>query len=141
MIEEPISCKKCKVSFVPWNPLVAKKIRRGHVPLCKDCWASVYGTLYMDMGKVARVRDNVENATIPPAGTKVFICLECKAESREHWTSRVRAARLKCPSCGSIKYEPKTAAAKKDLADLREIAKAAEPEKDRDQKYGSFKVQ
>lgn len=133
-------CKKCKTGFQPWNSLVEKKIQNGHVPLCKDCWAAVYGSLSMDMGKVAQVQGKVKDAAVPPSGTKTFICLDCTTENREHWTSRVRAARLRCPGCGSLRYEPKTVDAKDDLTSLRDIAKAAQHAKGQDQKFRSFEV-
>ena len=53
----------------------------------------------------------------------VWICLSCKQETKEHWIVLNRRSRPKCPGCGSIRYEPKTAAAKDDMAANRSVRK------------------
>lgn len=55
------------------------------------------------------------------AGQRKWRCLSCGTESWEHWITLNRAARPKCPSCGSIRYEPKTREAKDNMADLRGV--------------------
>lgn len=38
-------------------------------------------------------------------GQKKYRCDECKAESFHHWIERNRAARLRCPACGSARMD------------------------------------
>jgi hypothetical protein len=42
----------------------------------------------------------------------------------EPWIIQDRAARIKCPGCGSLKYEPKTLEAKQDMIEKKDVAKA-----------------
>lgn len=56
----------------------------------------------------------------------VWICLECKQETKEHWIVLNRRTRPKCPGCGSIRYEPKTAEAKSGMADRRGVREIAD---------------
>lgn len=62
---------------------------------------------------------DLENSTKAGVGKRKWICLDCKSEAFEHWVKVNRAARLRCPSCGSLRYEMKTKDAKDDAADLR----------------------
>ena len=41
-------------------------------------------------------------------GKRLYVCQDCKEVSAFHWTSFERAARVRCPSCGSTWLEPKT---------------------------------
>lgn len=117
-------CVKCKVSFEPRSADIAKKIQRGHVPLCGDCWSGVYGGLpKAPTGKVAFVENMITAGAAPTRGTKKYICAECKHEQFEPWIIQDRAARIKCPGCGSLRYEPKTVEAKADIADKMDFAK------------------
>lgn len=54
---------------------------------------------------------------------RTWCCLDCKKETKEHWIILNRAPRPKCPECGSLRYEPKTADAKDDMADKRGVRK------------------
>ena len=38
-------------------------------------------------------------------GYRWYMCDECKEKSRHHWIERNRAARLRCPGCGSARME------------------------------------
>lgn len=55
-------------------------------------------------------------------GKHKYVCDECKAESWHHWIELNRAARPKCPACGSSRIEPCTAAAR-DAAVLAQTAR------------------
>ncbi len=90
------------------------------------------GDSYWDnIGKKAEEARNARFADMPKEsgavkskakkGHKLWVCHSCKSESWDHWTAVVRAARMRCPSCGSMNYEPKTKEAKDDMADLRGV--------------------
>ena len=49
-------------------------------------------------------------------GKKKYRCGECKFESYHHWIELNRAARLRCPACGSARMELVTKEAKDDQA-------------------------
>lgn len=49
-------------------------------------------------------------------GFKKYACDECKAESNHHWIERNRAARLRCPACGSARMELVTVEAQNEAA-------------------------
>lgn len=49
-------------------------------------------------------------------GRKKYRCDECDVESFHHWVELNRAARLRCPACGSARMELVTKAAKDEAA-------------------------
>lgn len=49
-------------------------------------------------------------------GRKKYRCDECKADSMHHWLEINRAARLRCPSCGSARMDLVTKEAKDERA-------------------------
>ena len=49
-------------------------------------------------------------------GQKKYKCGECGAESFHHWIELNRAARLRCPGCGSARMELVTQEARKEAA-------------------------
>lgn len=59
-------------------------------------------------------------------GYRKYACEDCGQEFIEHWVARNRAARLRCPSCGSSWVNLKTREAKADAAELLDVRKAAE---------------
>ena len=54
-------------------------------------------------------------------GTKKYRCEECQAESFHHWIELNRAARLRCPACGSARMEMVAREAKEDAASLQQV--------------------
>jgi DNA-directed RNA polymerase subunit RPC12/RpoP len=50
------------------------------------------------------------------SGRRCYVCDECKAKSYFHWTATLRAARIRCTSCGSARLELKSEAAKEERA-------------------------
>ena len=54
-------------------------------------------------------------------GQRKYRCGECKAESFHHWIERNRAARMRCPGCGSARLELVTKEAKEEAADLQRV--------------------
>ena len=54
-------------------------------------------------------------------GFRKYRCDECKEESFHHWIERNRAARLRCPGCGSARMELVAEEAKKEAADLQAV--------------------
>ena len=54
-------------------------------------------------------------------GQRKYRCEECKATQFEHWTARVRAARIRCTACGSARMELTSDAAKQDCKRLQDI--------------------
>jgi len=54
-------------------------------------------------------------------GKRKYICEDCKVESWHHWIELNRAARMRCPACGSTRLEPLTASGK-DAAALAQTA-------------------
>lgn len=62
-------------------------------------------------------------------GKRKYLCAECKHEGFEHWTTAIRAARMRCPGCGSLKYEMKSAEARADAIDLKDFRKDFDGEK------------
>lgn len=50
-------------------------------------------------------------------GRRKYRCDECKVESFHHWIERNRAARIRCPACGSARLELCSDEAKDELAD------------------------
>lgn len=57
------------------------------------------------------------------AGRKKWVCSECKVEQYEHWVVLNRAARPRCPGCGSLSYSPKRREARVDMVDVKDIRK------------------
>lgn len=49
-------------------------------------------------------------------GIRKYVCDECKAESFHHWIERNRAARMRCPACGSARLELVTKEGKDEAA-------------------------
>lgn len=47
-------------------------------------------------------------------GYRKYRCEECKAESFHHWVEKNRAARIRCPGCGSARLEAVTREAKEE---------------------------
>lgn len=74
-----------------------------------------------DRMKDAAPAPDKEHSTKRGAGKRLWVCADCKAESWEHWIRLNRAARPRCPSCGSLRYEMKTKEAKDDAASLRGV--------------------
>lgn len=54
-------------------------------------------------------------------GNRLYRCDECKAESFHHWIELNRAARLRCPACGSARMDLVSEKAKEDAADLQAV--------------------
>lgn len=54
-------------------------------------------------------------------GSRLYECGECKARSIHHWIELNRAARLKCPACGSARMELVSKEAKADARSLQGI--------------------
>jgi len=114
-------CGKCKGTFQPWSPEVARKFKRGHIPLCGDCWHIVYKNLPAPVGGKAGFVEERTRSAVPTKGTKKYVCAECKHEQFEPWIMQDRAARMKCPGCGSLQYAPKTREAQDDIAGKRKF--------------------
>ena len=53
-------------------------------------------------------------------GYRKYRCDECKEESFHHWIERNRAARLRCPGCGSARMELVSAEGKEESARLQD---------------------
>lgn len=117
-----MKCKKCGADFEFWNSEVRAKFERGHVPLCLDCWSSVYGGTMRTSDATATWR-NASMAT-RGRGAYTYICGECGVEKRESRLIRDRAARPRCPSCGSTKYEPKTSKASADIVERKDLGES-----------------
>ena len=118
----PLVCAKCKTSFTPHSEEFKRKFARGHVPLCGDCFRAVYGGLPVPKGKEAYVENRIETG-VPHKGVKKHRCEDCGHEGFEHWIQRNRAAGIKCPGCGSRRYNLVTQEAKDDVAGLRAFKK------------------
>jgi DNA-directed RNA polymerase subunit RPC12/RpoP len=58
---------------------------------------------------------------VPQRGTRQYVCDECKAKSYHHWLERNRAARLRCPACGSARLELVTEEARREQASRNEV--------------------
>lgn len=126
-----MTCKKCGAAFEPWCQEVITKFSKGHVPLCRDCWAAVYRGTMGTTGATSSWRNEAMAAR--GRGAYTYVCLECHAEKREARLIRDRAARPRCPSCGSPKYGPKTAGGTEDIQerkDLGESRKKLQPGQD-----------
>jgi len=54
-------------------------------------------------------------------GRKLYVCEDCGHEWYEHWTARCRAARIRCPNCGSGWHHMKTKEAREDTADIQGV--------------------
>jgi DNA-directed RNA polymerase subunit RPC12/RpoP len=54
-------------------------------------------------------------------GRRLYRCDECRAESYHHWVERNRAARMRCPACGSCRLELVSEEAKQDQASLNQV--------------------
>ena len=65
-----------------------------------------------------------EHGPAGKVGERMFRCEECGHRQYEHWIVRTRAARPRCPGCGSLRYEPYTKEAKDDIADLNDVKKS-----------------
>ena len=61
-------------------------------------------------------------------GSRKYRCDECKAESFHHWIELNRAARLRCPSCGSARMDLVAAEAKADRASLQRVRVSGHPD-------------
>ena len=59
-------------------------------------------------------------------GQRKFVCADCGAAQTVHWTERLRAARLHCLSCGSLRLDVATA---EGTAALRKGAPDSTPRK------------
>lgn len=57
---------------------------------------------------------------------RIWRCTSCSQDTWEHWIILNRASRPKCPGCGSLSYEPKTAEAKDDMAANRSVRKVVD---------------
>lgn len=53
------------------------------------------------------------------SGRRCYVCDECKAKSYYHWTATIRAARIRCTSCGSARLELKSEKAKDEQRELQ----------------------
>lgn len=119
-----MTCAKCKTEFEP-SAESFRKIKKGHVPLCVDCWHAVYrGLPPPASGKVGYVEAKMVGEGVPTRGTKKYLCRECKHERMEPWVIQDRAARIRCPGCGSLDYRPKTGKALADIIDKQDVAKS-----------------
>ena len=65
---------------------------------------------------------------MPKKGCRKYRCEECQEESFHHWIERNRAARLRCPGCGSARMDLVTAEARADAADLQGVRVAGHPD-------------
>lgn len=54
-------------------------------------------------------------------GSRKYRCEECKTTSFHHWIELNRAARMRCPGCGSARLELVSEEAKKDAAELNDV--------------------
>jgi len=61
-------------------------------------------------------------------GKRKYRCGECGAESFHHWIERNRAARLRCPACGSARMDFVTREACEEAADLQRVRVAGHPD-------------
>jgi DNA-directed RNA polymerase subunit RPC12/RpoP len=61
-------------------------------------------------------------------GFRKYRCDECKEESFHHWIERNRAARLRCPGCGSARMELCSEEAKADAASLQRVRVEGHPD-------------
>ena len=50
-------------------------------------------------------------------GRRTYLCDECKERSMHHWIEKNRAARMRCPACGSARLELVSDEAKQEQAD------------------------
>jgi DNA-directed RNA polymerase subunit RPC12/RpoP len=57
-------------------------------------------------------------------GHRLYQCDECKEKSYHHWIELNRAARMRCPGCGSARLELVTEAGKQDQALLQQVSVA-----------------
>ena len=60
-------------------------------------------------------------------GRRKYRCDECRNESFHHWVEINRAARLRCPACGSARMDMTNDEAKKDAASLQAVRVAGHP--------------
>jgi DNA-directed RNA polymerase subunit RPC12/RpoP len=61
-------------------------------------------------------------------GRRKYRCEECKEESFHHWIERNRAARMRCPACGSARLELCSPEARQDQASLNRVRLAGHPD-------------
>jgi len=61
-------------------------------------------------------------------GYRKYVCKECKAESWHHWLERNRAARMRCPACGSLQLDFASAEARKDAISLQRVRVQGHPD-------------
>ncbi len=54
-------------------------------------------------------------------GKRKYRCQECGECSMHHWIERNRAARMRCPGCGSARLDLVSAEAQADQADLNRV--------------------
>lgn len=54
-------------------------------------------------------------------GQRMYQCGECKGRSYHHWIERNRAARMRCPGCGSARLELVSDEAKKEAAEAQQV--------------------
>lgn len=54
-------------------------------------------------------------------GQKKYRCGGCNTESFHHWIELNRAARLRCPACGSARMELVTPEARREAADAQAV--------------------
>ena len=54
-------------------------------------------------------------------GKRKYLCDDCKVESMHHWIELNRAARMRCPACGSSRLELVTAEAKDEAANRQAV--------------------
>jgi DNA-directed RNA polymerase subunit RPC12/RpoP len=54
-------------------------------------------------------------------GRKKYRCDECKQDSLHHWIELNRAARLRCPGCGSARMALVTAEARAEAAGCQAV--------------------
>jgi len=117
-----MNCKKCGVVFEFWSQEVRSKFERGHVPLCRDCWSAVYNGTMGTSGATSSWRN--EAMATRGRGAYIYSCEECHVERRESRLIRDRAARPRCPSCGSPKYGPKTSKAAVDIQERKDLGES-----------------
>lgn len=123
MATSEVACAKCKVTFEP-GPEILKKMKRGHVPMCPDCFSSTYGGLPHPAfdSKAAHVDQRLQ-AGIPHKDARLMACADCKKEWSEHLLALGKATRARCPGCGSLKIEPKSNDTKFEATDRKRYSR------------------
>lgn len=62
------------------------------------------------------------------SGRRLYECDECKVKSQHHWVEKNRAARMRCPACGSARLELVSQEAKDDAISLQQVSIVGHPD-------------